>query len=69
MPELPDVTVYQERLEAALCGDVLHELRLNSPFVLRSVAPPPDVVHGATLRAVRRLGKRLVFAFDDERFV
>jgi len=68
MPELPDVTVYKERLEAMLVGDVLEDLRIRSPFLLRSVMPPPDVIHGQELRAVHRLGKRLVFEFPDERF-
>lgn len=69
MPELPDVTVYQERIEAMLVGDVLEELRLRSPFLLRSVDPKPTVVHGQELLAVHRMGKRLVFEFPDEYFV
>jgi formamidopyrimidine-DNA glycosylase len=69
MPELPDVTVYRERLEAMLRGEALLALRLHSPFVLRSVAPPPDELHGKPLLGVERLGKRLVFVFPDELFV
>jgi formamidopyrimidine-DNA glycosylase len=69
MPELPDITVYKERLEALVLGDVLHELRLRSPFLLRSVEPKPDCVHGQTLLAVHRMGKRLVFEFPAERFL
>ncbi len=69
MPELPDVTVYQERLQALLAGSVLHELRLKSPFVLRSVEPPPSALHGQRLVGVERIGKRLVFGFADELFV
>ena len=69
MPELPDVTVYRERIEAMLAGSVLEQLRLQSPFVLRSVTPPTSAVHGQPLRAVHRLGKRLVFEFPAERFV
>ncbi|MCB9878684.1 MAG: formamidopyrimidine-DNA glycosylase [Planctomycetes bacterium] len=68
MPELPDVTVYRERLEQLLVGDVLDQLRLRSAFVLRSVAPAPAVLEGATLRTVERLGKRLVFGFDRDLF-
>jgi formamidopyrimidine-DNA glycosylase len=68
MPELPDVTVYRERLEAMLRGEVLLELRLHSPFVLRSVEPPPAALHGKPLLGVERLGKRVVFAFADELF-
>lgn len=68
MPELPDVTVYLERLEAMLVGDELRELRIRSPFLLRSVAPPPASLHGRVLAGVERLGKRLVFDFGDGLF-
>jgi formamidopyrimidine-DNA glycosylase len=40
MPELPDVTVYLEALEARILGARLLGLRLANPFVLRSVDPP-----------------------------
>ncbi len=66
MPELPDVTVYVERLEALLVGRPLLGVRSKSPFLLRTVDPPLSAAHGLELRAVRRLGKRIVFAFDDE---
>ena len=66
MPELPDVTVYRERLEALLAGEVLEAVRLRSAFVVRPVDPPLDALVGATLRSVERLGKRLVFGFDGE---
>ncbi|MEO6594699.1 MAG: DNA-formamidopyrimidine glycosylase family protein [Planctomycetota bacterium] len=69
MPELPDVTVYRERIEALLGGQVLEAVRLRSPFLLRSVEPPLDALHGQELRAVERLGKRLVFVFSDELFL
>jgi len=69
MPELPDVTVYQERIAALLGGHVLEAVRLTSPFLLRTVEPPLTALHGRTLRAVHRLGKRLVFEFDGELFL
>lgn len=69
MPELPDVTVYCERLQALLGGRVLQQVRLHSAFLLRSVAPPPAAVHGRALRTVERLGKRLVLGFDGELFL
>jgi formamidopyrimidine-DNA glycosylase len=69
MPELPDVTVYRERLEALLAGQALDGVRLLSPFLLRSVDPPLDLFRGRTLRAVERLGKRLVFGFDGDLFL
>ena len=66
MPELPDVTVYQERLVAVLGGQRLLDVRIRSPFLLRSVAPPITELVGRTLQQVERLGKRLVFDFGDE---
>lgn len=69
MPELPDVTVYQERIEAMLVGDILEELRVKSPFLLRSVQPATTSVHEQRLLGVQRMGKRLVFEFPDEHFV
>jgi len=64
MPELPDVIVYIEALEERLVGRRLEELRLLSPFVLRSVDPPIDAMRGAVVSGLRRIGKRIVLAFD-----
>ncbi|MCA8973650.1 MAG: formamidopyrimidine-DNA glycosylase [Planctomycetes bacterium] len=69
MPELPDVTVYRERLATMLVGEVLVDVRLRSSFLLRTVEPPLAAVVGRELRGVERLGKRLVFAFDGELFL
>jgi formamidopyrimidine-DNA glycosylase len=69
MPELPDVTVYIESLESRIMGRVLSGIRLGSPFVLRTVAPPLDAFRGQTVRALSRLGKRIVLIFDDELYL
>ena len=69
MPELPDVTVYLEALERFVVGHKLERIRIASPFVLRSYEPPVDSVTGKTVRGVRRIGKRIVFTFDDDLFV
>lgn len=69
MPELPDVTVYLERIEARCLGRVLRRLVLLSPFVLRSVDPPPSAFEGKRLVSTARVGKRLVLGFEDELFV
>ena len=66
MPELPDIVVYAEHLERRLKGETLRKVRLASPFVLRSVAPPLTDIEGRALRGVSRLGKRLVFSFEGE---
>ncbi len=69
MPELPDVTVYVEALQRHVGGATLQQVRLASPFVLRSVSPPLAAVHGRRVLGVRRLGKRLVFSLEDQLFL
>jgi formamidopyrimidine-DNA glycosylase len=69
MPELPDVTVYVEALRARVVAARLERVRLASPFVLRSVDPPLSAAFGATVRDVRRLGKRIVLGLDGDLFL
>jgi formamidopyrimidine-DNA glycosylase len=69
MPELPDVTVYLEALDRRVVGRALTRIRVLTPFVLRSYDPPVDAVAGKLVRGTRRIGKRLVLAFDDDLFV
>ena len=66
MPELPDVVVYKESLERHVVGRVLEKVKVLSPFLLRSYDPPLAVFEGKEVRGVRRIGKRLVLAFDEE---
>lgn len=65
MPELPDVTVYIERLAALAGGSRLTRIQLVSPFLLRTVEPPLAAAHGSRLAGVHRLGKQLVLELDD----
>jgi formamidopyrimidine-DNA glycosylase len=69
MPELPDVTVYVEHLRSRLIGATLDRLAIASPNLLRSVEPPVEDVLGRAVDDVRRMGKRIVFAFAGDRFV
>ena len=69
MPELPDIVVYLEALEARVAGQPLQRVLLLSPFVLRSVDPPIAVVEGRIVRRLTRVGKRIVLGFDDELFL
>ena len=65
MPELPDVTVYIDCLRERLEGRVLEGVRLASPFLLRSVDPPPEAAIGRRVTGFRRLGKRIAIGFED----
>jgi formamidopyrimidine-DNA glycosylase len=69
MPELPDIVVYLECLHPRVVGRTLEKVRLASPFLLRSVEPPPARTEGKTVRGLRRLGKRIVFELDGELFL
>ena len=69
MPELPDVAVYLEALDARIRGARLLRIRLASPFVLRSVDPTPAEVAGRAVTGLRRLGKRIVIALEGDFFV
>ncbi len=69
MPELPDVVVYIEALEARIPSQTLEGLRIASPFVLRSVDPPPSALVGKKVRSIRRLGKQIVLVFEEEHFL
>jgi formamidopyrimidine-DNA glycosylase len=68
VPELPDLTIYVERLSALVTGVELRGVRLASPFVLRTVTPTPAEACGRTVSGVHRLGKRVVIALDGEIF-
>ena len=69
MPELPDVTVYVDRLATKVVGRRLERLRVGHPFLLRSVTPPVSAIEGRTVTGVERLGKRIVLALDGDLFV
>lgn len=69
MPELPDITVYVERLQAMAGGHVLERVRLLSPFLVRSVAPRLTEVHGKRIVGFRRIGKRIVWSLEDDLFL
>jgi len=68
VPELPDLTVYMEHLERRTAGSELRNIRLASPFVLRTVAPRPDELAGRAVLGWRRLAKQLVLHLEGDFF-
>ncbi len=66
MPELPDITVYIEALDARIRGASLERVRLASPFVLRSFDPSISDAHGRVVTGLRRVGKRIVIALEGD---
>ncbi|HEX3233771.1 MAG TPA: DNA-formamidopyrimidine glycosylase family protein [Gemmatimonadales bacterium] len=69
MPELPDITVYLDCLAPRVVDQPLERLLIRNPFVLRSVSPSVAEVEGKRVRGLRRLGKRVVLALEDELFL
>ncbi|HOO17979.1 MAG: hypothetical protein KBH81_14805 [Phycisphaerae bacterium] len=73
------VTIYEEALRACAAGGVLRSLQIASPFLaragcrsragLRTVEPPVESVVGKLVPEVRRLGKRVVLALEEELFL
>ncbi len=66
MPELPDVTIYLEALEQRISGKTLAQVRVASPFVLRTAVPPLASVHGRKTIALQRVGKRIALGFEGD---
>jgi len=64
MPELPDIAAYIAALEARILGQPLERVRLTGVFLLRTVDPPLTAVEGRTVRALRRIGKRIAIGLE-----
>jgi formamidopyrimidine-DNA glycosylase len=69
VPELPDIELYLHALRPRIVGQPLQQVRLASPFLVRSIDPPLDAVVGEPVRDLRRLGKRIVWVFDHDVFL
>ena len=66
MPELPDISAYITALEMRIVGQTLERVRVGSVFLLRSVDPPLSAAEGKTVRAMRRIGKRIAIGVDED---
>ena len=64
MPELPDVNVYVEALQARVVGHKLIRATVKSVFLLRSTTPPVSATIGRTVNGVRRVGKQIAIGLD-----
>ena len=69
MPELPDIVVYLQCLEPRILGQPLEQVRLASPFLLRTADPPLAEAHGKRVLGLRRMGKRIVWELEDRLFL
>jgi len=69
LPELPDLTVYLEGLEARIAHRRLARIRLLNPFLLRTAVPPVASAEGNKVLALSRLGKRIVIGLEGELYL
>ena len=66
MPELPDIAAYMTALQPRIVGQRIEQVRLASPFLLRTVQPPVTDVEGRLVRELRRIGKRIVIGVEGD---
>ena len=66
MPELPDIVVYLEALERRIVGKRIEAIRVASPSLLRSAAPPLQSAAGKRVLQLRRMGKRICIGLEGD---
>ncbi len=66
MPELPDIAAYIDALESRIIGQPIEQIRLASPFLLRTVEPKIADAEGLTVRELRRIGKRIAIGVEGD---
>lgn len=69
MPEYPDICLYLEHLKKMFIGEKLKDFRVINPFVLRTVSPAPSDFLNLKIIDFQRIGKRIVFQFEQELFI
>ena len=66
MPELPDILAYLSALKPRIVGQPIQQIRLASPFLLRTAKPAITELEGRTVHVLRRIGKRIVIGVDGD---
>ena len=66
MPELPDIAAYLTALGARIVGQQLEQIRLASPFLLRTVEPPIQDAEGRSVKKLKRVGKRIAIGLEED---
>ena len=67
MPEFPEVHALSERIDEIVQGARFDRADILQFSSLKTYAPRPEELRGATVGSVGSQGKYLIFAFDDER--
>ena len=66
MPELPDIVAYIRALESRIVAQPIQQIRLASPFLVRTAEPPIAEVEGRAVRELRRIGKRIAIGLEGD---
>jgi len=66
VPELPDIAAYITALESRILGQPLEQVRLDSPFLVRTAVPPIADAEGRVVRELRRIGKRIAIGVEGD---
>jgi len=66
MPELPDIVAYIHALESRIVAQAIQQIRLASPFLLRTAEPSITEVEGRAVCELRRIGKRIVIGVEGD---
>ena len=61
--------MYVEALQSRIAGQVLRDVKIASPFILRSVDPPISAAAGRAVTSIDRLGKRIVIGLDGDLYI
>ena len=69
MPELPEIAAYLHALEPRIGGARLEAIRVRSVALLSTWNPPLEAAAGKRVVGLRRIGKRIVIALEDELFL
>lgn len=69
MPELPDLAILADALDAGLAGRRLTGRQVKEPLVLRATPAELDGLNDQRLESVTRRGKFLTFEFERDRLV
>lgn len=65
MPEWPDLHVLRSRIEKAVGGARITNVRVHDPLVLRATRPLDEALKARVLAQVAHRGRFLSFTFDD----
>src|SRR5258708_35387091 len=66
MPELPDISAYLSALDERIVGQPLERVRIGSPLLVHTPAPPIAEAEGHTLIELRPIGTRAAVGRDND---